>query len=1069
MSEDSDVDYPESGADAEDIHEEESLSDQEKVHKRRSRDRPKWRKKKFSDDDDDDDDDDDEEYDDEEEDEQPKKKRFGAAREFFLDEVEVDDDDEEELPEEGMEDEAREAEAALAAARLYERRRNRAQIWKDMTEDEINQYFKNKYSRSYNTSASIDDSIYDDITQKGLLPSASDPNLWYIKCRIGEEKTTGMLLMRKFLAYQNTEDPLLIKSIIVKEGLKGMIYIEAYKMPHVMRAIEGVSTLYKNHVRMVPIKETPDVFKVIKDTSALKPGVFVRVKRSVYKDDIAQAERCCDKLDKQVLVDWVDLSQKSIHLKLIPRIDYTRMRGAMRNTGETDIPKKRKARPPAKFFDLDAVRAIGGEVGKDGEFYIFEGNRYSRQGFLYKSMAISAVEANNVKPSLAELEKFQVGVDDLKSELANTLVREEHGQFAAGDVVEVVEGELLNLRGKVTSVDGDTIHVQTAMPELKGTLKFSAHELRKHFVVGDHVKVISGRYEGDTGLIVSINPNCVILMTDLSMSEIQVLPKDVQLCRDVSTGVHSSGTFQHHDLVMIDAETVGVIVQMEREYLHVLNQNGKVVRMKHQSLYGKKNSKYAVALDCEGNNIGVGDVLKVIDGPNKGLQGEVKHLYRSYLFMYSTAHHKDGGMFVCRARHVLTLGLNTFGEEGRKEYSSSPRGVLRSPMHPGGGGAAARGQMSTPYYIGRGRVCRDYGAIGKSVRIIKGPMKGYHGMVKDATESTAQVELHATCKTISVERSHLEVLSGNGEPSQAFQPYKSMRPPDGSQTPYADMGKTPRYGSHTPMYGSQTPMHEGGRTPYYGSQTPMHDGSRTPSHANAWDPTVPNTPARRGVSDDDFEYEASPVTKYGGPASVSPATPGYSVDTPLGVPYTPGDLFSENSSPFLMQSANSPLLGSYAGSSVGESPSLQPSTSGLSLFSTGSRTSLSTPSSSITSDSPKLSFDGNLGEWVEPNMEVVIRDYPGDRMLNGRVGLVQAVTGDSCTVFISSLEKAVSVYVENLEPSKPLQGDKVKIIRGEDVDSTGLVISIDGVEGVVKTDSDEIRLVNMAFLCKMVS
>ncbi|KRY61253.1 Transcription elongation factor SPT5 [Trichinella britovi] len=1065
MSEDSDVDYPESGVDAEDIHDEESLSDHEQVRKRRSKDRSKWRKNKYSDDDDDDDDD--EEYDDEEEDEQPKKKRFGAAREFFLDEVEVDDDDEEELPEEGMEDEAREAEEALAAARLYERRRHRAQIWKDMTEDEINQYFKNKYSRSYNTSASIDESIYDDITQKGLLPCASDPNLWYIKCRIGEEKTTGMLLMRKFLAYQNTENPLLIKSIIVKEGLKGMIYIEAYKMPHVMRAIEGVSTLYKNNVRMVPIKETPDVFKVIKDTSALKPGVFVRVKRSVYKDDIAQAERCCDKLDKKV--DWVDLSQKSIHLKLIPRIDYTRMRGAMRSAGETDAPKKRKARPPAKLFDLDAVRAIGGEVGKDGEFYVFEGNRYSRQGFLYKSMAISAVEANNVKPSLAELEKFQVGVDDLKSELANTLVREQHGQFVTGDVVEVVEGELSNLRGKVTSVDGDTIHVQTAIPELKGTLKFNAHELRKHFVVGDHVKVISGRYEGDTGLIVSVNSNYVILMTDLSMSEIQVLPKDVQLCRDVSTGVHSSGTFQYHDLVMIDAETVGVIVQMEREYLHVLNQNGKVVRMKHQSLYGKKSSKYAVALDCEGNNIGVGDVLKVIDGPNKGLQGEVKHLYRSYLFMYSTTHHKDGGMFVCRARHVLTLGLNTFGEEGKKEYSSSPRGVLRSPMHPGGGGAAARGQMSTPYYIGRGRVCRDYGAIGKSVRIIKGPMKGYHGMVKDATESTAQVELHATCKTISVERSHLEVLSGNGEPSQAFQPYKSMRPPDGSQTPYADMGKTPRYGPHTPMYGSQTPMHEGGRTPYYGSQTPMHDGSRTPSHANAWDPTVPNTPARRGIPDDDFEYEASPVTKYGGPASVSPATPGYSVDTPLGVPYTPGDLFSENSSPFLMQSANSPLLGSYAGSSVGESPSLQPSTSGLSLFSTGSRTSLSTPSSSITSDSPKLSFDGNLGEWVEPNMEVVIRDYPVDRMLNGRVGVVQAVTGDSCTVFIPSLEKAVSVYVEHLEPSKPLQGDKVKIIRGEDVDSTGLVISIDGVEGVVKTDSDEIRLVNMAFLCKMVS
>ena len=30
-------------------------------------------------------------------------------------------------------------------------------------------------------------------------------------------------------------------------------------------------------------------------------------------------------------------------------------------------------------------------------------------------------------------------------------------------------------------------------------LEFLASELRKHFTMGDHVKVIAGRYEGDTG------------------------------------------------------------------------------------------------------------------------------------------------------------------------------------------------------------------------------------------------------------------------------------------------------------------------------------------------------------------------------------------------------------------------------------------------------------------------------------------------------------------------------------------------------------------------------------------
>ena len=35
-------------------------------------------------------------------------------------------------------------------------------------------------------------------------------------------------------------------------------------------------------------------------------------------------------------------------------------------------------------------RSIGGEISQDGDFYVFEGNRY-RNGFLYKTMAISAI------------------------------------------------------------------------------------------------------------------------------------------------------------------------------------------------------------------------------------------------------------------------------------------------------------------------------------------------------------------------------------------------------------------------------------------------------------------------------------------------------------------------------------------------------------------------------------------------------------------------------------------------------------------------------------------------------
>ena len=40
--------------------------------------------------------------------------------------------------------------------------------------------------------------------------------------------------------------------------------------------------------------------------------------------------------------------------------------------------------------------------------------------------------------------------------------------------------------------------------------------------MGDHVKVIAGRYEGDTGLIVRIENNIAVIFSDLTLHEVCV-------------------------------------------------------------------------------------------------------------------------------------------------------------------------------------------------------------------------------------------------------------------------------------------------------------------------------------------------------------------------------------------------------------------------------------------------------------------------------------------------------------------------------------------------------------------
>lgn len=70
--------------------------------------------------------------------------------------------------------------------------------------------------------------------------------------------------------------------------------------------------------------------------------------------------------------------------------------------------------------------------------------------------------------------------------------------------------------------------------------------------MGDHAKVISGRYEGDTGLIIRTEENRVVLFSDLTMHELEILPRDLQLCSDMATGVDSLGQFQYGDLVQLE-------------------------------------------------------------------------------------------------------------------------------------------------------------------------------------------------------------------------------------------------------------------------------------------------------------------------------------------------------------------------------------------------------------------------------------------------------------------------------------------------------------------------------------
>merc|ERR1719233_215418 len=184
-----------------------------------------------------------------------KKKKMTNARDFIIDEAEVDTDDEED--EEGQT-------AADIEARLRERDRKFGMQMDAVDEQEIEAYYRNRYNEDNAAIARFGEGgeeMSDEITQQTLLPEVKDPNLWMVKCRIGEEKVTVLQLMRKMIAYQFEDEPLQIRSVVAPEHVKGYIYVEAFKQTHVKAAIDGISNLRMGSwsQQMVPIKEMTDV------------------------------------------------------------------------------------------------------------------------------------------------------------------------------------------------------------------------------------------------------------------------------------------------------------------------------------------------------------------------------------------------------------------------------------------------------------------------------------------------------------------------------------------------------------------------------------------------------------------------------------------------------------------------------------------------------------------------------------------------------------------------------------------------------------------------------------------
>lgn len=329
--------------------------------------------------------------------------------------------------------------------------------------------------------------------------------------------------MRKAIDLEFTNRPLQILSAFQRDSLPGMIYVEARSAKQVSEACNGLVGIYPSRgIVLVPIEEMASLLQIKKQDLTVTPGSWVRIRRGKYQGDLAQV---------------MDITEngEEVGLKFIPRIDLN-PKDELSAIGD----KKRKKiaagsssfsmRPPQRFFNYEEVVKVYGRksVAKRNQVYVFQNDTY-KDGFLEKDFKLSALQLDDVNPTLDEITRFTRGQDGAENEtnidlsiIAEASKKAAIAVLQPGDHVEVFEGEQSGVHGTVHSIEQDVVTIQPVGVEFDGQrIQLPARSVRKRFKTGDHVKVMTGKNADETGLVVSVVDNVVTFLSDMSMQEVR--------------------------------------------------------------------------------------------------------------------------------------------------------------------------------------------------------------------------------------------------------------------------------------------------------------------------------------------------------------------------------------------------------------------------------------------------------------------------------------------------------------------------------------------------------------------
>lgn len=170
--------------------------------------------------------------------------------------------------------------------------------------------------------------------------------------------------------------------------------------------------------------------------------------------------------------------------------------------------------------------------------------------------------------------------------------------YVKGDKISINKGEFTGLKGTVISVEDSTITFQALnVPALTQHLPVEVSMVSKYFEPGDMVRIIEGKYQGDTGQVIDVEDSKVSMKLDSTGNFIKMLVNNLKLKSDTDNNLIAAltqkakgiqGQFSANDLVNFNnGRNIGLVLQVYEDYLKIVDQQNKVVNVKTTEI-GKK-------------------------------------------------------------------------------------------------------------------------------------------------------------------------------------------------------------------------------------------------------------------------------------------------------------------------------------------------------------------------------------------------------------------------------------------------------------------------------------------------